>query len=164
MGFQSSISFSPQLGIRRVRRSEEWNPRIQASLRYFGFLLHICSHGTCLRCDILTLSKFCIRMKQQLLVGLQDFYYKEKLLPIRKKKKNLQAPFDYNLFKIVNQITKQRKKQHNPPPRKSGLALWFLAWSPGHYSSALAERVSVFMRLSLQVALRIDLPVEVNSE
>lgn len=101
-------------------------------------------------------------MKQQLLVGLQDFYYKDLLLPI-KKKKNLQPPFDYNLFKIVKQTTKQRKKQHNPPPpHKSVLYSDFSAWPPGHYSSALAERESVFMRL--QAALRIDLPVEVNSE
>jgi len=40
----------------------------------------------------------------------------------------------------------------------------FSAWSPGHYSFALAERESVSMKVSLQTALRVDLPIEVNSE
>lgn len=77
MEFQSSISLNPQVGIRRVRRTEEWNPRIRAAVRYLSVLLHIFSHVTYHRYDILTLPKFFIWMKQQLLVGLKDFYYEE---------------------------------------------------------------------------------------
>lgn len=131
MESQPSISLSPQLGIRRVR-AEEWNPRIQAALRSLSVLLHIYSHVTYHRYDILTLPKFCIWMKQQLLVGPQDCYYEE-LLPHREKYLQIHSYLILNCIKTM---------------KLTRLILFFYlsAWPPCHYSLPL-QKMSVFMKL-----------------
>lgn len=148
MEFQPSISFNPQLGIRRVRRTEEWNPSIQAALRYLGFLLHIYSHATYHGYDILTLPKLCIWMKQQLLVGLQDFSYGELLLHCRKISSNTLLVY----FKLCK----------NNESHKTDLVLWSLSVTSRSLFFALTK-LAVLMKCSL-TTLRVDFPIEVNRE